>query len=377
MSSVVQDTCCSDVRPSWRSRIHRHAIIRRWKARRNVSQYDQADCGPAALLSVLRYWGGNESLPQVRQLSGTDMHGTTLLQLAAAAEQLGFIATGATGSYDDLVAVEKPCIAHLMFEDGREHYVVVYAASAAHVWIGDPGAGFSRWGAQEFQRRWHGGVVLLLEPTPQLARRSPPSTLRWAAGYLRCEQTWIIQSAFLGAVYTAIGLATSGIVHWVVDRFIPGHDRGMLLSTGAVLGGLAVLRVVVGYVRQRFLIRLGTRFGTAITGDFFQHILALPSDFFGTRKKGDVTTRVQDTLRIQGALLRVLGNTVTDAFVILGALAYFFVLAPPLAGVVLGCAFAYAFIAGLGMRGLRARQHAVMRAYAAAEACCIDSLTGC
>ncbi len=363
------------VNDAWFANFCKNALFQRWYARKNVRQYDQSDCGPAALLSILRFHGGNESLPYLRQVSGTDMHGTTLLNLAGAAEAVGFAASGAIATYDDLIVARLPCIVHLRLHDGREHYVVIYSASISAVWIGDPSDGVKRWRADEFRRQWD-GVVLLLEPTSQLAHRPPPSTWRWAIGYFRRDHTWIIQSVFLGAAYTAISLTTAGAMHWVVDAFIPSGDRRMLLVTAALLGCLAMVRVVIGYVRQRFLIGLGTRFGDAITGDFLEHIFALPADFFGTRKAGDLTTRVRDNLRIQAAVLRILGNAVSDSLIVAGSLAFFYVLAPPLAWVVFGSAITYTLVGAAGIHGLRDRQHAVMHTYAVAEACCIDSLNG-
>ena len=65
-----------------------------------VRQYDRVDCGPACLLAVLRFHGGDAGLAPVRSLAGTDASGTSLLGLYQAAETLGFDARGATGDYE-------------------------------------------------------------------------------------------------------------------------------------------------------------------------------------------------------------------------------------------------------------------------------------
>lgn len=70
-----------------------------------VRQYEQVDCGPAALLTVLRFWRGNTTLVHVRSLSQTDSSGSTMLGLVQAARALGFEAKGATGEYEDLISV--------------------------------------------------------------------------------------------------------------------------------------------------------------------------------------------------------------------------------------------------------------------------------
>lgn len=59
-----------------------------------VMQHDQTDCGVACLLSLIRYYGGDCTLEKLRELSGTNTEGTSLLGLYQAAGQTGFTAEG-------------------------------------------------------------------------------------------------------------------------------------------------------------------------------------------------------------------------------------------------------------------------------------------
>ena len=78
-----------------------------------IRQYDQIDCGPAALLSVLNYYGGNASLVFMRELCETTTQGSTMLDLVKAAEKVGFKAYGAKDEYEELKKEKMPCIALL------------------------------------------------------------------------------------------------------------------------------------------------------------------------------------------------------------------------------------------------------------------------
>ena len=46
-----------------------------------VLQHDQTDCGVACLLSLIRYYGDSHSLEKLRELSGSNTEGTSLLGL--------------------------------------------------------------------------------------------------------------------------------------------------------------------------------------------------------------------------------------------------------------------------------------------------------
>ena len=91
-----------------------------------VRQYDRIDCGPAALLSVLKYYKGSDNLVHIREITNTDSRGSSLLRLAEGARALGFDAKGVTGQYEDLIKEQMPCIAHIITDNGLQHFVVIY-----------------------------------------------------------------------------------------------------------------------------------------------------------------------------------------------------------------------------------------------------------
>lgn len=68
-----------------------------------IKQYDQIDCGPACLLSVLKFYGGNTSLVNLREKMNTTTNGSTMLDMVNTAKLIGFDASGATGEYEDLM----------------------------------------------------------------------------------------------------------------------------------------------------------------------------------------------------------------------------------------------------------------------------------
>jgi ATP-binding cassette subfamily B protein len=132
-----------------------------------VKQYDQKDCGSAALLSVLKYYNGNSSLPHLRELCNTNLHGTTMLDIVNAAKVLGFKAFGASGEYKDLLNEEMPCLAHVIINDTLNHFVVIYKIKNNKIFIADPGKGKYWLSKDEFLKIWKNKSVVLLEPEKQ------------------------------------------------------------------------------------------------------------------------------------------------------------------------------------------------------------------
>ncbi|HET6763647.1 MAG TPA: ABC transporter ATP-binding protein, partial [Longimicrobiaceae bacterium] len=200
--------------------------------------------------------------------------------------------------------------------------------------------------------------------------------LRWISAHFHREETWLYQSLFLAVAYTGLGLLTAVFVQWLVDRFIPLQSLGRVIATGAFLVALQLLRAGAGYLRQRFLVELNKRVSLAVSTEFLAHLFRLPASFFDTRKKGDITARINDAVKIQGALLRVIGGTLVDALVISGSLAFLFVMAPRIGWVALASVPVYGGILLLATRRIHREQREVMAGYAALESSYIDSLDG-
>lgn len=296
--------------------------------------------------------------------------------LVEAAAALGFKAYGATGEFADLKKVELPCIAHVIIENRLQHFVVVYEITAKGILIGDPARGLHRLSEREFLTIWQQKAVLILTPGGDLFHERPTHWFNWILGYFRKEDSWLYQTIFLGIISTLLGLLVAVFVQWLIDRFIPERDSFKILITAALLFGLLILKAGAGYLRQRFLIELNKRVNMKVNADFLTHIFHLPLRFFNTRKKGDITARINDSIKIQMVLLQFFGSVVIDGLVILGSLSLLFILALPLALLAIATMPFYAIMLFLATRKIKLLNNEAMKSYAQVESFYIDSLDG-
>src|SRR5688500_14046474 len=105
-----------------------------------VLQVREMDCGAACIAMVLHYYRKRVSINRLRDLAGVSRDGTSLYNLATAAEALGFKASPVRTSLGRLEEIELPAIAHW---EGT-HFVVLYDIKDQHVVIGDPAIGLRR-----------------------------------------------------------------------------------------------------------------------------------------------------------------------------------------------------------------------------------------
>jgi ATP-binding cassette subfamily B protein len=341
-----------------------------------VRQYDQADCGPAALLSVLKYHGGNDNLVHVRELCQTTSEGSSMLDLVYAAEKLGFEAKGGQGNYEALRNEKLPCIAHVHIYNGQTHYLIIYKITETHLLIGDPGKGMYKSSREDFERVWNSNAVILLNPGKTLYKEDQRYWSKWILSYFKRERLWINQSVFLGIIYTLLGLTTAILIQKLIDDLIPTKDISQIGYFGGLLCLLLFLKSSAGYVRERFLVILNKRLSKSINGEFLQHLFKLPKHFFDTRKKGDITARIHDIIRIQQAVVKISGSLIIDILIVVGALLVLFNFSSLIGWIMVVFIPLYTAILLFHSRSFKSLQSSVMKEFARVESVYIDSLDG-
>jgi ABC-type bacteriocin/lantibiotic exporter with double-glycine peptidase domain len=332
------------------------------------------------LRNVLSYYKAEIALERLREWGGTGRQGTSLLGLHYAATQAGFAAQGArAGALTDLDEVKHPCILHVTPDGVLQHYVVYYPGVVKGLYlIGDPVKGLGYLSAGELKKIWISRSVLLLEPGAQLEQWQQQRRKKFF--FLRTilkEDVHLLYVALaLGAICSLLNLSTAIFSQQLVDHILPGRRLNALYLGLGSLGLLLILKGVFSFLRQDLLIRQGYGFNLRIMGSFYRSILYLRKSFFDQRQTGDLTARLNDSLRIQQAVSYVLGDMAIQGLLLLIALGFLFVYCWPIA---LGCLCMIPVVFGV-VRFFQADivqgQREVMIAHARNESNYVDSIRG-
>ncbi|MGF7215399.1 ATP-binding cassette subfamily B protein [Spirosoma lacussanchae] len=295
-----------------------------------IRQQGQADCGVACLASVMAYYGGHSRLERLRELSGTDTQGTTLLGLHQAAQQLGLESEGLQAdSIENLKTdVSGPVILNVLIDDRLQHYVVCYGWDniAGIFSIGDPARGIEHYTTEELTAIWPSRILLALTPNASFVKQTDEKVAkrRWLLGLIRDDIPLLAIATGLGIVTAGLGLSTAIFSQKLIDEILPRHDTKRLLLGLALLAFLLVARAVVGYLRGFLLNRQSQDFNNRMVNRFYGALLYLPKSFFDSRKTGELVARLNDTSRIQRSINQITGVVVINALVLLVSAGYLF-----------------------------------------------------
>ncbi|TAE31993.1 MAG: peptidase domain-containing ABC transporter [Cytophagales bacterium] len=352
-----------------------------------VRQQDQSDCGVACLASLLRYYGSEARLERLRELSGTNRQGTSMLGLYQTANALGFEAEGMQAdSVENLITdVSAPVILHITLIDETtgqqlEHYVVCYGWDAAEgqFLIGDPARGVVTYTRQKLADVWKSRILLTLAPTERLSLQADQKRLKrqWLLGLLRSDVPLLAMATGLGVLTAGLGLSTAIFSQKLLDEILPKHDTKRLLLGMGLLAVLLLARAGSVFLRGFLLNRQSRDFNNRLVQQFFDTLLYLPKSFFDNRRTGELIARLNDTARIQRSISYLTGAVVINLLLLLVCAGYIFTYSVPLGWATLLCMPLYGGLIWRYDRIINQAQQAVMVASAHNESHYVDTLQG-
>lgn len=284
---------------------------------RVVKQKDAMDCGPSCLAMVIKHFGRNPDIEQIREDCALGREGVSLLGISKAAEKMGLHSLGGCTTFEALAnEAPLPCIAHW----NQNHFVVVYKVKKLRrgnyrVYVADPGKGLLTYTKEEFCDHWvstktngeEKGIVLLLEPTDEFysqellqdGKLEKGHRLSFLWGYIKKYRRYfgqIILGLILGSL---IQLLFPFLTQAIVDTGIGGRDIGFVWLVLLAQLMLLFSRTAIGFIRTKLLLHISTRINISLISDFFIKLMKLPMKFFDTKLLGDLLQRIEDHRRVE------------------------------------------------------------------------------
>lgn len=308
------------------------------KSFKTYRQYDQMDCGPTCLQMVAKHYGRKFTLESLRQKSGINREGVSLLGISEAAENIGLRTVGAKITWDQLKnQAPLPCIIYW----NQVHFVVVYQVKNDKVYIADPAKGKVVYDKDEFLQHWlnsknngqSSGIALLLYTTPVFFEQADEQKDRLDFSrliqYLLPYKNLLFQLSLGLLAGSILQLIFPFLTQAVVDIGINTRDINFIYLILIAQIMLFIGRTGVEFLRSWILLHMSTRINISILSDFLIKLMKLPMPYFDAKMTGDIMQRMEDHSRIQnfltGQTLSTLFSFVT-LFVFAAVLAYYHML---------------------------------------------------
>ena len=268
-----------------------------------IKQYDITDCGAACLATISKQYGLKIPITKIREVAGTDKQGTNAYGVIKAAEQLGFTAKAVRGDKEAFFSeFPLPAIAHVVMDGSLLHYVVIHKISKKEVIVADPGKGIVKYTPEEFFKLWT-GVLILLVPSPKFEKGDETKSIfSRFFGLLLPQKRLVINIFFTSLIYTVLGILGSFYFKFMMDDILPNNLTKTLhiVSIGIIL--LNLFKILLNAFRSHLMLYLSQKLDISLILGYYNHVLELPMNFFGTRKVGEIISRFMDASKVREAI---------------------------------------------------------------------------
>lgn len=260
-------------------------------------------------------------------MSETTREGSSLLNIADAAENLGFKTLGVKISSDQLSTAPLPCI--LLWENN--HYVVLYKVRKGNFFLSDPARGLFSLSLKEFERHWIAdhidgqtvGIALLLEPTVKFERFCDDTDSKEGLGisflfrYAKPYKKFLLQIVFGILAGSLIQLAFPLLTQSIVDVGIKNSNLNFIYLVLFAQLFLSISGATLDILRGWIIVNLSSRLSISLISDFFIKLMNLPISFFDTKMTGDIIQRIYDHQRIEKIITDSSLNVLFSSFNVL------------------------------------------------------------
>ncbi len=255
------------------------------------------DCGPTCLRMVAKHHGRGYTMDTLRQKSGINREGVSLLGISEAAEGIGFRTVGAKLTWEQLEEqASLPCVVWW----NQVHFVVVYKIKKNKVYVADPAKGKIRYTKEEFLQGWlntssngqRTGIALLFYTSPAFYDLEGEAGNRLSFSilfqYMIPYKTLLFQLALGLLAGSILQLIFPFLTQAVVDIGIQNRDINFIYIILMAQLMLFLGRTGVEFIRSWILLHVSTRINISILSDFLIKLMKLPMPFFDTKMVGDI-----------------------------------------------------------------------------------------
>ncbi len=290
-----------------------------------IKQHDIKDCGAACLASIGNHFKVNLPIARIRQYANTDKRGTNVLGITEAAEKMGFTAKGVKGGLDALDKIPLPAIAHIITKEQYQHYLVIYKVEKSAITVMDPGFGkMETYTFEEFQKIWT-GVLILFAPNEDfktLDEKTSPLKRFW--NLIQPHKTILIQALIGAILFTVLGLAMSIYIQKITDYVLVDGNRNLLNLLSLSMIAIILLQAYIGSKKSIFVMKTGQLIDAKLILGYYKHLLHLPQRFFDTMQIGEITSRINDAVKIRSFINETAIEMIVNIFIVVFSFALMF-----------------------------------------------------
>ena len=282
-----------------------------------IYQRDLKDCGPCCLLSIIRHYNGNVPLEKIRLDTYADDRGTSAYHLIRAAKSYGFEANGI--KCQDFKNIKKlPVIAHIILENGLNHFIVIYKIKNDKLTIMDPAKGKVVITKTQFLKLWD-NIIINFRPKHEIINY--PMQINVVSFFFKIlfkEKQKYLLLIILSLLIMFCNLL-NGFYLKFGDFLIHNNRTNLILKLFISFIIITIFKTLITFWHNGLYINLNKNIHKSLISDFVSHIFFLPLNILHNKTSGEIITRVNELKEIKEFFSEMFINLLLDVLLVIAS----------------------------------------------------------
>ena len=380
---------------------------------KTIIQHDEKDCGAACLSMIASHYGLYYNISKYREITKTDRNGTNLYGIVDGASKIGLNAKSLSGKIKDLLndisanEISFPFVAHMLTEDGMQHFIVVVKFKKEKFLIYDPAKGKYKLDIEKFTQKWTGYIVIFRKSESFEKRNYKKGNFTKFFSLLKNQKRLLTGIIIMSVIISIIGISGAFVFETVLDNFsskptivqegiavtntyTAPEDKNILdiivgffsknsnnlNSFFIVLIFLYIIQGFIDFSRGYLLSLLSKNIDIKLMLSYYNHIIDLPISIISTRNTGEYLSRFSDASAIRNAISGATLTLILDSIMAIACGIFLFLENKLLFLVSLIMIFLYAIVVILYKKPLKYANRNIMENNARVESFLKESIDG-
>ena len=252
-----------------------------------IKQKDLKDCGVSCLLMLVRYYGGGVSTEYLRELTNTNITGTTAF---------------------DLIIKKK-----------YAHFIIIYKIDKKKkkLLVADPNNNhITKMTFEEFNNI-STNQFLLLKPKKKIMYVEENKELKsFIFSKIHSNAKTISYIITLSLSLTFLQILLSFDFKFILDKSVSYFSINNLINLSIVFLIIILLKQIMEYIRAKLINIFNHDLDISMFYKVYNHILSLPYLYYKNRTTGEIVSRISDLSSIRNVISKCIITCIIDLILI-------------------------------------------------------------
>ena len=268
------------------------------------------DCGVASLKMIIKYYGGDYPIENLRILTNTSKSGTSAYDLIEGAKKIGLDSAGYEVKLEDIDPKILPVIAYTVIDKIYQHYVVIYEINykKQELTIGDPATKLKKIKIEDFKKIYQ-NIIISFSPLKNLPIIKEEQVIK--------NQIKLILSNNKKTIFSILILS---IIITLLTTIITLSIKMLLDNINVIIYPIilvAITKYILELINNKSILKLQFKISQSLSQKIFEQIIFLPYQYYRNRTTGEMLSKITNIEKVSNFIINTFSNLIINLLIII------------------------------------------------------------